>query len=118
MSLDPKLQSELIAIGLNVIFILILFKIINIVDKKIRTKIQTQESNSPLLRFMPIIILMLLSLEGEQGLFSLSLKMRQYLLSRQGLVFVIFMSTRMLIYRWLLKLRKMPNCSVHPYVMR
>ena len=64
------------------------------------------------------IILMLLSLEGEQGLFSLSLKMRQYLLSRQGLVFVIFMSTRMLIYRWLLKLRKMPNCSVHPYVMR
>ncbi|MBR1619518.1 mechanosensitive ion channel family protein [bacterium] len=56
MSLDPKLQSELIAIGLNVIFILILFKIINIVDKKIRTKIQTQESNSPLLRFMPIII--------------------------------------------------------------
>ena len=56
MSIDPKLQSELIAIGLNVVFLLILFKIINVVDRKIIEKIRSQESNSPLLRFMPIII--------------------------------------------------------------
>ena len=56
MAIDPKLQSELIAIGWNVLFLIVLFKIINVVDKKIRTKIQSQESNSPLLRFMPIII--------------------------------------------------------------
>ena len=56
MTIDPKLQSELIAIGLNVVFLLILFKIINVVDRKIIEKIRSQESNSPLLRFMPIII--------------------------------------------------------------
>ena len=56
MSIDPKLQSELIAIGLNVVFLMILFKIINMVDRKIIERIRSQESNSPLLRFMPIII--------------------------------------------------------------
>lgn len=56
MTIDPKLQHELIAIGLNVVFLMILFKIINVVDKRIIEKIRSQESNSPLLRFMPIII--------------------------------------------------------------
>lgn len=56
MAIDPKLQSELIAIGLNVVFLIILFKIINVVDRRIIEKIRSQESNSPLLRFMPIII--------------------------------------------------------------
>ena len=56
MTIDPKLQSELIAIGLNVIFLMILFKIINVIDRKIIEKIRSQESDSPLLRFMPIII--------------------------------------------------------------
>ena len=56
MALDPKLQHELIAIGLNVLFLMVLFKIINVVDKRIIEKIRSQESNSPLLRFMPIII--------------------------------------------------------------
>ena len=56
MAIDPKLQAELIAIGLNVAFLMVLFKIINIFDRKIIEKIRSQESNSPLLRFMPIII--------------------------------------------------------------
>jgi len=56
MALDPKLQHELIAVGWNVLFLMILFKGINIVDKKIIEKIRNQESDSPLLRFMPIII--------------------------------------------------------------
>lgn len=56
MALDPKLQHELIAVGWNVLFLMILFKCINVVDKKIIEKIRNQESDSPLLRFMPIII--------------------------------------------------------------
>lgn len=56
MTIDPKLQSELIAIGANVIFLMILFKIINMIDRKIIEKIRSQESDSPLLKFMPIII--------------------------------------------------------------
>lgn len=41
---------------LNVIFIIILFKIIDFIDKKIKDKIKLTESNSPLLRFMPMVM--------------------------------------------------------------
>ena len=51
-----NLEKGLIAIGINIILIIILFKIIDIVDEKIRKKISTEESTSPLLRYMPIIM--------------------------------------------------------------
>lgn len=41
---------------LNVIFIVVLFKIIDFVDKKIKDRIKLTESNSPLLRFMPVVM--------------------------------------------------------------
>lgn len=52
----PKWEVGLIAIGINLILIVILFKIIDTVDKKIIEKIKNEESNSPLLRFMPILM--------------------------------------------------------------
>ncbi len=56
MHLDPKIQTGLIAIIINVVFLFVIFKLINIVDKKIIEKIKRQETNSPLLRFVPIIM--------------------------------------------------------------
>ena len=56
MHLDPKIQTGLIAIIINVVFLFVIFKLINIVDKKIIEKIKGQETNSPLLRFVPIIM--------------------------------------------------------------
>lgn len=56
MALDPKIQTGLIAVGINIIALYVLFKVIDIVDKKIIDKIRSQESNSPLLRFIPIIM--------------------------------------------------------------
>ncbi len=56
MTLDPKLQNGLIAVGINIIALYVLFKVIDIVDRKIIDKIKSQESNSPLLRFIPIIM--------------------------------------------------------------
>ncbi len=56
MNLDPKIQTGLIAIIINVVFLFVIFKLINIVDKKIIEKIKRQETNSPLLRFVPIIM--------------------------------------------------------------
>ena len=41
---------------LNVVFIIILFKIIDFIDKKIKDRIKITESNSPLLRFMPVVM--------------------------------------------------------------
>lgn len=55
----PKWEAGLIAIAINTVLIIVLFKVIDIVDKKIRLKIQNEESNSPLLRFMPIIMKLL-----------------------------------------------------------
>ena len=46
----------IIILVLNVIFIVILFKIIDFFDKKIKDKIKLSESNSPLLRFMPVVM--------------------------------------------------------------
>lgn len=51
----PLWEKGLIAIAINTILILVLFKVINVIDKKVREKIQSTESNSPLLRFMPIL---------------------------------------------------------------
>ncbi|MBD5402273.1 mechanosensitive ion channel family protein [bacterium] len=55
----PKWEAGLIAIAINIALILILFKVIDTVDKKIIEKIKTQESNSPLLRFLPILMKLL-----------------------------------------------------------
>ena len=55
----PNWEKGLIALGINLVLILILFTIINIVDKKIIKKIRNQEANSPLLRFIPIIMKLL-----------------------------------------------------------
>lgn len=51
----PIWEKGLIAIGVNLILLAILFKVLDVADKKIRAKIQNSETNSPLLRFMPII---------------------------------------------------------------
>lgn len=51
----PLWEKGLIAIAINTILILVLFKVINVIDKKVREKIQSTESNSPLLRFIPIL---------------------------------------------------------------
>ena len=55
----PNWEKGLIALGINIILIVILFTIIDIVDKKIIEKIRNQEENSPLLRFIPIIMKLL-----------------------------------------------------------
>lgn len=55
----PKWEAGLIAIVINTILIIILFKIIDTVDKRIIERIKNQESNSPLLRFIPILMKLL-----------------------------------------------------------
>lgn len=54
-----NLEKGLIAIGINLVLILILFKIIDIVDRKITNKIKNTESDSPLLRFLPLLMKLL-----------------------------------------------------------
>lgn len=56
MTLDPKLQAGLLAVAINAVALFIIFKVINMIDRRIINKIQSQESNSPLLRFVPIIM--------------------------------------------------------------
>ena len=51
-----KLQAGLIATGINVVAIVILFKIIDAINKRVMNAIKNQESNSPLLRFIPILM--------------------------------------------------------------
>ncbi len=55
----PNWEKGLIALAINIVLVIVLFKIMDIVDKKIRAKIQSQETDSPLLRFMPIIMKLL-----------------------------------------------------------
>lgn len=55
----PTWEKGLIALGINLILLIVIFKVLDIVDNKIRLKIQTTETNSPLLRFMPIIMKLL-----------------------------------------------------------
>ena len=54
-----NIQKGLIALGINVVILAVCFKLIDIVDKKITNKIRSQESNSPLLRFLPILMKLL-----------------------------------------------------------
>ena len=56
MTLDPKLQAGLLAVAINAVALFVIFKIIDIVNRKIIEKIRNQEANSPLLRFVPIIM--------------------------------------------------------------
>jgi MscS family membrane protein len=51
-----KLQAGLIATGINIVAIIVLFKIIDVINRKVMEKIKNQESNSPLLRFLPILM--------------------------------------------------------------
>lgn len=55
----PNWEKGLIALGINLVLIVVLFKIIDAVDSRIKRKIQSEETNSPLLRFMPVIIKLL-----------------------------------------------------------
>ena len=52
----PKWEAGLICIAINIVLVTVLFKIINFFDFKIRQKIVKEEANSPLIRFMPIIM--------------------------------------------------------------
>ena len=66
----PNWEKGLIALGINFILLIILFKVLDTIDNKIRQKLQTNETNSPLLRFLPIIakllkaVLMFIALTG------------------------------------------------------
>ena len=51
-----KLQTHIISLTANIAVIIVIFKLIDILNKKIIEKIKNQESNSPLLRFLPIIM--------------------------------------------------------------
>lgn len=51
-----NLQKGAIAIGINIVILVVCFKLIDIVDRKVMNKIKTEESNSPLLRFVPILM--------------------------------------------------------------
>ena len=54
-----NLQKGAIAIGVNIVILAVCFKLIDIVDKKVMDKIKSEESNSPLLRFVPIMMKLL-----------------------------------------------------------
>lgn len=54
-----NLQKGAIAIGINIVILVVCFKLIDIVDKKVMDKIKSEESNSPLLRFVPILMKLL-----------------------------------------------------------
>lgn len=55
----PKWEAGLIAIAINLVLIFVVFKIIDTVDRKMIEKIKNRESDSPLLRFMPILMKLL-----------------------------------------------------------
>ena len=52
----PKWETMLIAIIINIFLLIILFKILNLLEKKIKDKIRLEEVNSPLIRFMPFFM--------------------------------------------------------------
>ncbi len=52
----PKWEAGIICILINVAALYIIFKIIDLCDKKIKAKIIQAESNSPLLRFLPMLM--------------------------------------------------------------
>jgi len=51
-----KFQAGCIAVAINIVIIAICFKLIDVVNNKALEKIKSQESNSPLLRFVPILM--------------------------------------------------------------
>jgi MscS family membrane protein len=55
----PNWEKGLIALAINIVLVVVLFKIINIAEKNVRKRIQEAETDSPLLRFMPIIMKLL-----------------------------------------------------------
>jgi MscS family membrane protein len=55
----PNWEKGLIALAINIVLVFVLFKVIDIADRKVRQRIQTAENDSPLLRFMPIIMKLL-----------------------------------------------------------
>ena len=57
--MQANLQTGIITISVNIIIIVGCFKIIDLVDKRVIEKIKSQESNSPLLRFVPIFMKLL-----------------------------------------------------------
>lgn len=50
-----KFQAGCVAVLVNIVVIAVCFKLLNVINKKAVDEIKKQESNSPLLRFMPII---------------------------------------------------------------
>lgn len=52
----PKWEAGLIALAVNIVLVAILFKVINVVDTRVRKRLIEKENNSPLLRFMPILM--------------------------------------------------------------
>lgn len=55
-------QKLLIAVGINLIIIYAIFKILDFINNKIKNKLEKSESNSPILKFIPIIMKLLKSL--------------------------------------------------------
>ena len=51
-----KVQTGIVAVCVNIVIIALCFKVIDTIDKKVIEKIKSQESNSPLLRFVPIFM--------------------------------------------------------------
>ena len=41
----PNWEKSLIAFGINIVLLIIIFKVLDIIDGKIRNKIATEESN-------------------------------------------------------------------------
>lgn len=54
-----KWQTGLIAVGINLVIIYVSFKLIDFINDKVINKIKTEESNSPLLRFIPVLMKLL-----------------------------------------------------------
>ena len=52
----PKWEAGLIALIINIILVAFLFKVIDLADKKLIKKLQEKELDSPLLRFLPVIM--------------------------------------------------------------
>ena len=51
-----KFQSGFVAVAINIVILAVCFKIIDLINIKITEKIKNQEINSPLLRFLPIMM--------------------------------------------------------------
>ena len=52
-----------ITVGINLVAVYVCFKVIDVINNKVTNKIRNEEYNSPLLRFVPIVMKMLKVLE-------------------------------------------------------